>query len=308
MEILNDNVILDICNKLNIKEEQAKSVLEMLKDEKTVAFIARYRKEMTGGLDEEQIRLIEDEYNYGVSLNKKKEDVIRLIEEKGLLTEDLKNEILAQTKLIDIEDLYRPYKEKKKTKATEAIALGLEPLADIMLKLWQKGDKIEIASKYITDKVKSVEEAITQAKYIVAERISDVALYRKHIRDAALKYGTISTTKKKNDKDIEEKYKNYYDSTEFVSRIKPHRILAIDRAEDEDVISVSVNLQPERDVEYLKYKVIKNRDSIFKEELSDAIMDSYKRLIAPSISREIRAILTEKAAFKRLLIFIITPI
>ena len=303
MEILNDNVILDICNKLNIKEEQAKSVLEMLKEEKTVAFIARYRKEMTGGLDEEQIRLIEDEYNYGVSLNKKKEDVIRLIEEKGLLTEDLKNEILAQTKLIDIEDLYRPYKEKKKTKATEAIALGLEPLADIMLKLWQKGDKIEIASKYITDKVKSVEEAITQAKYIVAEKISDVALYRKHIRDAALKYGTISTTKKKNDKDIEEKYKNYYDSTEFVSRIKPHRILAIDRAEDEDVISVSVNLQPERDVEYLKYKVIKNRDSIFKEELSDAIMDSYKRLIAPSISREIRAILTEKAQEQAIHIF-----
>lgn len=303
MEYLNDNVLNSICNELNITKEQITAVLEMLKDDKTVAFIARYRKEVTGGLDEEKIRAIEEQYTYGVNLEKRKADVIRLIDEKGMLNEELKSQIESATKLIDVEDLYRPYKEKKKTKATEAIALGLEPLADIMMKLWQKGDKIEIASQYITDKVKTVEEAIMHAKYIVAERISDNAEYRKYIRDASLKYGTIICKKKNNDLDEEEKYKNYYDSKENVGRIKPHRVLAINRAEDENVISVNVELQPERDINYLNYKVVRNRESLFKEELKEAIEDSYKRLIAPSISREIRAILTENAQEQAIHIF-----
>ena len=292
---LNEKVLLNLQNSLSIKKEQMTAVLEMLADDKTVAFIARYRKEATGGLDEEVIRKISDEYNYGINLEKRKADVIRLIEEKGMLTEELKNEILACEKLIDVEDLYRPFKEKKKTKATEAIALGLEPLADIMLKLYNQGTKEEYVKPFLNDKVKTMEDAITLAKYIVAEKVSDNAEFRKIIRDKALIYGTIICKKKKNDKDPDEKYKNYYDSSENIGRIKPHRVLAINRAENEDVITVTLELQPERDIDLLNKKIVKGRDSVFKEELQDAILDSYKRLIAPSIGREIRAILTEKA-------------
>ena len=300
---LSEQVITELCSELNIKKEQAKAVLEMLADEKTVAFIARYRKEATGGLDEEEIRKISDSYQYGINLEKKKLDSIRLIEEKGLLTEELKNQIMAAKKLVEVDDLYRPFKEKKKTKATDPIKFGLDPLADIMLKLWRKGDKIEIASKFVNENVKTPEEAIEGAKYIIAERISDNAEYRKYIRDKAMIYGTISTKKKKNAVDEMEKYANYYDSSELVSRIKPHRVLAINRAEDEDVISVSVTLQPERDIDYLKYKITHNWDPIFNQELIDAINDSYKRLISPSIEREIRSNLTEVSEAQAINIF-----
>ena len=303
MEYLNDSLLEGIAKELGIKVSQINAVLDLLKDEKTVAFIARYRKEQTGGLDEEVIRKIEEEYTYGVNLLKRKNDVIRLISEKGLLTDELKAQIENAPKLIDVEDLYRPFKEKKKTKATEAIALGLEPLADLMLTLPMNGDRIAIVSTYLTDKVTSIEFALEQAKYIVAEKISDNAEYRKYIRDAALKYGTISCKKKNNDKDPDEKYKNYYEASESVGRIKPHRVLAIDRAEDEDVISVTVTLQPERDIQYINYKVVRNKESLFKAELVDAINDSYKRLIAPSLQREIRSILTENAQEQAIHIF-----
>ncbi len=301
--VLSEDVINSICNELNVKEAQVKAVLEMLADDKTVAFIARYRKEATGGLDEEKIRKINDAYTYGVNLEKKKNDCIRLIDEKGLLTDELREAIMKAEKLIDVEDLYRPYKEKKKTKATEAIKNGLEPLADIMMKLYTKGTKEEYVAPFINENVKTYDDAITGAKYIVAERISDNAEYRKYIRDKALMYGTISCKKKKDAVDEMEKYANYYESSESVGRIKPHRVLAINRAEDENVISVSVTLQPERDVEYLSYKVTKNRSSLFKDELVDAINDSYKRLISPSIEREIRAILTEKSEEQAIHIF-----
>ena len=300
---LSEQVITELCTELNIKEEQAKAVLEMLADEKTVAFIARYRKEATGGLDEEEIRKISDSYQYGINLEKKKLDSIRLIEEKGLLTEELKNQIMAAKKLVEVDDLYRPFKEKKKTKATDPIKFGLDPLADIMLKLWRKGDKIEIASKFVNENVKTPEEAIEGAKYIIAERISDNSEYRKYIRDKAMIYGTISTKKKKNAVDEMEKYANYYDSSELVSRIKPHRVLAINRAEDEGIINVSITLQPERDLDYLAYKITKKRESLFKDELLEAIADSYKRLISPSIEREIRSILSEKAEEQAIKIF-----
>ena len=300
---MNETIIEAIAKNLKVKIEQVKAVLELLENDHTVAFIARYRKEVTGGLDEEQIRVIDDEYQYGLSLQKRKDDVIRLIDEKGLMTEELKEQILSASKLIEVEDLYRPYKEKKKTKATTAIALGLEPLADIMLSLPKTGDKLEIASSYITDKVVSAEMAIEQAKYIVAEKISDNAEYRKHIREASLKYGTISCKKKNNDLDPEEKYKNYYEATERLAFIKLHRVLAINRAENEDVIAVTVGLQPERDVEYIRYNVTHNYNSIFNEELVDSIADAYKRLIAPSIQREIRVILTEKAEEQAIHIF-----
>ena len=300
---MNEIIINETAAELGIKPEQVVAVLEMLKDDKTVAFIARYRKELTGGLDEDAIRKIDEVYTYGVNLMKRKEDVIRLIEEKKMMTEELREQILNAPKLIDVEDLYRPFKEKKKTKATEAIALGLEPLADIMMKLWVKGDRLQVASQFLTDKVITPEMALEQAAYIVAERISDNATYRKHIRDAALKYGRIITKKKNNDKDPDEKYKNYYDSSEFISRIKPHRVLALNRAEDEDVINVTVELQPERDIDYLVYKTIHNRDTIYKDDLMNAINDSYKRLIAPAIGREIRGILSENAENQAISIF-----
>ncbi len=300
---MNEAIIKTIAENLKVKDTQVKAVLELLENDSTVAFIARYRKEATGGLDEEQIRVIDDEYQYGLSLQKRKDDVIRLIDEKGLMTDELKETILQATKLIEVEDLYRPYKEKKKTKATAAIALGLEPLADIMLELPRYGDKMEIAKQFITDKVLTAEFAIEQAKYIVAEKISDNADYRKHIREAALKYGTISSKKKNNDLDPEEKYKNYYEATERLAFIKPHRILAMNRAENEDVITVTIGLQPERDIEHIRYNVTHNYNSIFNEELVDSIADAYKRLIAPSIQREIRVILTEKAEEQAIHIF-----
>ena len=300
---MNESLIKQIAINLNVKEEQVKAVLELLQDDKTVAFIARYRKEATGGMDEEQIRVIDDEYQYGLNLQKRKDDVIRLIEEKGMMTDELKEQITSATKLIEVEDLYRPYKEKKKTKATQAIALGLEPLAKTMLELLPKGDKEAIVAPFINEKVPTYEFAIEQAKYIVAEIVSDNADFRKHIREAALKYGTISSKKKNNDNDPEEKYKNYYEASERLSYIKPHRVLALNRAEAEEVINVTVNLQPERDVEYIRRGITHNKMSIFNDELVDAINDGYKRLISPSIEREIRAILSEKAEEQAINIF-----
>ena len=300
---MNENLIKQIALELKVKEEQVKAVLELLQEDKTVAFIARYRKEATGGMDEEQIRVIDEQYQYGLNLQKRKDDVIRLIEEKGMMTDELRNDILSATKLIEVEDLYRPYKEKKKTKATQAIALGLEPLAKTMLELLPKGDKEEIVAPFINEKVPTYEFAIEQAKYIVAEIVSDNADFRKHIREAALKYGTISSKKKNNDLDPEEKYKNYYEASERLSYIKPHRVLALNRAESEEVITVSVNLQPERDVEYIRRGITHNKMSIFNDELVDAINDGYKRLIAPSIEREIRSILSEKAEEQAINIF-----
>lgn len=300
---MNENLLIEIAKTLNIKKEQVEAVLELLQDDKTVAFIARYRKEVTGGLDEEQIRIIDDEYQYGLSLQKRKDDVIRLIDEKGLMTDELRNEINNATKLIEVDDLYRPYKEKKKTKATTAIALGLEPLADLMLSLVNNGDKEELVKPFLNEKVPTISEALTQAKYIVAEKISDNALYRKHIREAALKYGTIETKKKNNDLDPEEKYKNYYEAKERLAYVKPHRILAINRAESEDVINVNIELQPERDMEHIRYNTTHNRNSLFNDELIEAINDAYKRLIAPAISREIRSILSEKAEEQAIHIF-----
>ena len=302
MEI-NEQVLNQIAKEQNIKDSQIKAVLEMLEDEKTVAFIARYRKEATGGLDEEKIRVISDAYNYGINLAKRKEDVIRLIEEKGLMTDELRGQINSSTKLIEVEDLYRPYKEKKKTKASEAIALGLDGLADIMMKNWQKGSREEFIKPFINDKVPNEETALTLAKYIVAERISDNAEYRGAIRDNALKFGTIICKKKKNDKDPEEKYKNYYECSEAIARIKPHRLLAINRAENEDVINVSIELKPVWDIDYLTWKVTWKKDSLFRKELDEAILDSYKRLIQPSIAREIRAIKNEEAENQAIHIF-----
>ncbi|MGM9972088.1 MAG: Tex family protein [Anaeroplasmataceae bacterium] len=300
---MNEDILTNIANNIGVTINHAKVVLQMLEEGSTVPFIARYRKEQTGGMDENQIREIEKAYEYEVNLLKRKEDVIRLIDEKGLLTEDLKNKIMAAGKLVEVEDLYRPYKEKKKTKATEAINLGLEPLAKIMMSNPTTPSREEIAQKYVNDKVNTAEDAITLAMYIIAEWISDNASYRKAIRNNLNKYGIITTKLKKNAVDENEVYKNYYDYKESVNTIKPHRVLAINRAENEDIITVSIEPNKDVDINYLNTKVIKNDKGVFTEDIKKAILDSYKRLIFPSIEREIRSVMSDNASEKAIEIF-----
>ena len=290
---MNTNIIEQIEKELNINKKQIEATLTLLSGGNTVPFIARYRKELTGALDEEQIRKIEEVYLYQENLLKRKEDVIRLIDEKGLLTDELREKIMSASKLVEVEDLYRPYKEKKKTKATDAIAAGLEPLAKIILSFPINGNVEELTKKFINDKVKSTEEAVTGAGYIIAEWISDNAYYRKWIRNYIYKNGKIESKKKKDAKDDNKIYEMYYEYEESISRIKPHRILAINRAENEKVITVNIKVEHEQILEYLESKVIKNKDSFVVEIVVNAIKDSYKRLIFPSIERELRSELTE---------------
>ncbi len=292
---MNQDIIRQTSSELNIKPNQVEAVLKLLSDGNTIPFIARYRKEATGALDEEQIRKINEIYEYQVNLLKRKEDVIRLIEEKGLLTDELKNQILNASKLVEVEDLYRPFKEKKKTKATDAINNGLEPLAKIIMAFPIKGNINEIANKYLNDKVKTVEDAIQGAKYIIAEWVSDNASYRKWIRNYTYRNGVIITKIKKDANDENKTYEMYYDYQEKVKEIKPHRILAINRAENEKVISVTIDIDKEEIINHLKTKIIKNDKSFVLDMVIDAINDAYKRLISPSIEREIRSELTEKA-------------
>ena len=293
--MMNREIIAQIAIELNVKEKQVESVLKLLEEGNTVPFIARYRKEATGALDEEQIRSINEVYEYQVNLLKRKEDVIRLIDEKGMLTDSLKEEIMKCTKLVEVEDLYRPYKEKKKTKATEAIANGLEPLAKIIMSFPKNIDINDVASSYINEKVKSVEEALLGAKYIIAEWISDNASYRKYIRNNIFNFGTITSKLKKKAEDDGQVYKMYYDYKEKIKYAKEHRILAINRGEKEGILSVSVDVDTEHIMNFLEKKIIKNEKSPVVELVKEAIVDSYKRLIFPSIEREIRGELKEEA-------------
>ena len=217
---MNADIIRQISEELNVKEKQVEITLQMLNEGNTVPFIARYRKEATGALNEEQIRKIEEVYLYQVNLLKRKEDVIRLIEEKGLLTDDLKRKIMESTKLVEVEDLYRPFKEKKKTKATDAINNGLEPLAKMILSFPTKGDIVELSSKFINDKVANTEQAVTGASYIIAEWISDNAFYRKWIRNFVYRNGIIVTKLKKDAKDDNKIYEMYYSYNEEVKKNK----------------------------------------------------------------------------------------
>lgn len=292
---MNQTIIKEISDELNIKERQTTAVLEMLSDGNTIPFIARYRKEQTGSLDEDSIRKISDVYEYQVNLLKRKEDVIRLIDEKDLLTDELREKIMSATKLVEVEDLYRPYKEKKKTKATEAIKNGLEPLAKIIMSFPEKGTLEQISEKFLNDNVKTYEEAIMGAKYIIAEWISDNASYRKWIRTYVYRNGSLSTKVKKDNPDDKKVYEMYYSYNEAINYIKPHRILAINRAEDEKVLTVSIDVSQDKIIDYLESKIIKNEASFVAYEVRNAIKDSVKRLIYPSIEREIRSDLTEKA-------------
>ena len=292
---MNTELIKEISNELNVKTSQIEATLELLSEGATIPFIARYRKEKTGALNEEQIKKIEESYTYQINLLKRKEDVIRLIDEKGLMNDTLKESIMNASKLVEVEDLYRPYKEKKKTKATDAINNGLEPLAKMIMAFPTSGSYERLTQKFLNDKVKTIDDALTGAKYIIAEYISDNAYYRKYIRNFIYHNGLIKTKKKKNDLDQEKIYEMYYDYEEPIKYVKPHRILAINRGEKEDVLSVNLVIDNDKIMEYLNSKIIKNKDSFVSELVDEAIKDSYKRLIFPSIEREIRSDLTEKA-------------
>lgn len=289
---MNLDIIKQISNDLNITTKQVEVTLKLLEEGNTIPFIARYRKELTGALDEEKIKAIEEVYSYQVNLLKRKEDVIRLIDEKDLLTDELRNEIMNATKLVEVEDLYRPFKEKKKTKATEAIKNGLEGLAKEIMNFPINGNIESMAKKYLNENVKSTMDAIKGAQYIIAENISDNAKFRKSIRDNTYNFGTIKSKLKKNAKDENKTYDMYYDYEERIKFIKPHRILALNRGESEGILTVSIENDINRTIEFLEKRIIKNDNSFVTDIVKEAILDSYKRLIAPSIEREIRSDLT----------------
>ena len=298
---MNENIINEVSNDMGIKSTQVESVLKLLSEGNTIPFIARYRKEATGALDEEQIRKINEYYEYEVNLLKRKEDVIRLIDEKGLLTDEIKTNIMNAKKLVEVEDIYAPFKEKKKTKATEAIKNGLEPLAKIIMS-FPTTFNMDKVKEFLNDNVKTEEDAITGAKYIIAEWISDNAYYRKWIRSYFYKNGIITSKLKKNATDENKVYEMYYDYSENVKYIKPHRVLAINRGENEKILSVNIEVNTEEILTYLETKIIK-KDSPVKEYVIDAIKDSYKRLIAPSIEREVRSELTLNSEDKSIEVF-----
>ena len=293
---MNQDIIKEIAVELNVKNTQVESVLKLLEEGNTVPFIARYRKEATGALDEEQIRKINEVYEYQVNLLKRKEDVIRLIDEKGLLTEELKNDIMKCSKLVEV-DLYRPFKEKKKTKATEAIKNGLEPMAKIMMSFPMNIDINELAGRYLNENIKTNEDAIQGAKYIIAEWISDNASYRKYLRYNMTTHGIIKSKVKKGkeEEDTGRIYEMYYDYSEKIKYIKPHRILAMNRGEKEGILSISIEIDTDYVLSYFDKKIIKNESSPVTPYIKDAIRDSFKRLIFPSVEREVRAELKENA-------------
>ena len=289
---MNEIVIEELSSELNIKINQIKAVLTLLEEGSTIPFIARYRKEATGALDENQITKIEEKYRYYNNLMERKETVIRLIDEKGMLTDEIKKNILNCTKLVEVEDIYLPYKEKKKTKATEAIKMGLEPLAKAIMAFPTKGS-LESLCGIVPNVEKEV--ALENAKYIISEWVSDNAYYRKFVRNYIWNNASIVSKIKKNAVDEKKTYEIYYDFTEKVKYIKTYRVLAINRAEKENVISVKLDYDNDYIFNSLSNKIIKNKESFVVDYVNDAIKDALKRLIYPSIERDVRSELTEKS-------------
>ena len=297
---MNEIVIEELSSELNIKINQIKAVLTLLEEGSTIPFIARYRKEATGALDENQITKIEEKYRYYNNLMERKETVIRLIDEKGMLTDEIKKNILNCTKLVEVEDIYLPYKEKKKTKATEAIKMGLEPLAKAIMAFPTKGS-LESLCGIVPNVEKEV--ALENTKYIISEWISDNAYYRKFVRNYIWNNASIISKIKKNAVDEKKTYEIYYDFTEKVKYIKPYRVLAINRAEKENVISVKLDYDNDYIFNSLSNKIIKNKESFVVDYVNDAIKDALKRLIYPSIERDVRSDVTEKSADNALDVF-----
>lgn len=319
-DYMNDALLGKISREQNVKISQIRAVLQLIEGGATVPFIARYRKEVTGGLDENQIRAIYQEWDYGQKLAQKKDDYMRLIEEKGKLTDEIKQSIINATKLSELEDIYRPFKEKKKTRATDAKKKGLEPLAQYLLSYPMEGSVEEEAKKYVTDLtgktteeidamkkegliVKDEKEAIQGAKDIIAEMVSDEPRYRAWIREFFEKNSKIKCTLQKDAVDEKKVYEMYYDYEEPIVSIKIHRILAINRAEDEKVIKVDLVEDYAQVQNYINTDFIKVADSIATPYIREACEDAYERLIRQSIIREIRSDLKDKAEDQAILIF-----
>ncbi|MCI1575567.1 MAG: RNA-binding transcriptional accessory protein [Weizmannia coagulans] len=305
MEEKQARLISQLGKELQFPEKSIRNVIGLLEDGNTVPFIARYRKEMTGALDEVQIRDIMERWNYLQNLEQRKEEVIRLIDEQGKLTEELKGKILQAEKLQLVEDLYRPYKQKRRTRATIAKEKGLEPLARWMLSFPAEGDlDAELAAYVSAEKqVASAEEALQGAKDIIAEMVSDEPKYRGWIRGQTFKTGVMASTVKDAEKDEKKVYEMYYAYEEPVCKIVPHRVLALNRGEKENILRVSIEADTERILAYLNRQVIRNEASITSGIVKEAVEDGYKRLIEPAIEREIRNELSEKAEDRAIHIF-----
>ncbi len=297
MEQINERLVKEF----KLKPFQVENAIKLIDEGNTIPFIARYRKEQTGEMSDEQLRDMFDRLNYLRNLEKRKEEVIRLIDEQGKLDENLKNSILSSETMTEVEDLYRPYKQKKRTRATIAKEKGLEPLALVIYNQTEKYDLVKLAEEYINEEkgVNSVEDALTGAKDIVAEMISDVAEYRKDIRKIIYDVGVIVSKATKDEKSV---YEMYYDYTEAVSKIPSHRILAINRGEKEEFLKVKIDGTDEPALNYLTGQVIK-KDSPYEEILKEIIEDAYKRLIKPSVENEVRNDLTGVAEEQAIKVF-----
>lgn len=291
---MNDTIIENIASELKIKPSQVNNTLALLEEGATVPFIARYRKERTNGLDEEQIRLIQEQYNYQENLKKRKEEVIARIETLGHLSDALKEQILHCEKLVEVEEIYRPYKQKKKTRAAIAKQKGLEPLANLIESCPRYFDEREI-KKYLNEEVESIEEALQGAEDILAQRVSEEEKIRKKVYDSMWNYGSIHTQEKKEHEDSQKVYRMYYDHKEKVSTIPSHRVMAIDRGEKEKVISVSIESNEDYLFNWVKRNLIRFKKSPSAPYYEAAIEDGLKRLLIPSVERMIRSQLTEKA-------------
>ena len=280
---------------LQIELWQVEAVIQLIDEENTIPFIARYRKEMHGSLDDEQLRNLSERLTYLRNLEDKKKQVLASIEEQGKLTEELKKQILAATTQVVVEDLYRPYRPKRRTRATIAKEKGLEGLANIIYMQLTNAPITEEAKAYVSEEkeVPTIEEAIKGAKDILAETISDEADYRMHIREMTMRDGVITSTAK--DKEAKSVYEMYYSFEEKVSKIAGHRVLALNRGEKEKILTVKVEAPEEQILAYLEKHIIRKENPHTKDILKDTIADSYSRLIAPAIEREIRSDLTEKA-------------
>lgn len=304
-----DKIIQTIAGELNVKYSQVEAAVKLIDDGNTIPFIARYRKEVTGGLSDEQLRELGERLNYLRNLETRKEEVVKIIDEQGKLTDEIMQSIAVAKTLAEVEDIYRPYKQKKKTRATVAKAKGLEPLAEIILKQEEQKDIKEIATEYVTKNVEEVEkdkivetaeDAIQGALDIIAEMISDEPRYRKEIKRQCYREATINT--KAVDEEQKSSYEMYYEFSETIRTIPSHRILAINRGEKEKFLKVSIEKPEEKILNYIQKYIVKGNTQ-FTQMLIDTIADSYKRLIEPSIDREIRNDLTEKAEEKAIKVF-----
>ncbi|MCM3164843.1 Tex family protein [Metabacillus litoralis] len=305
MEEKQTKIMQHISKELAINIKQVANVISLLEEGNTVPFIARYRKEQTGALDEVQIRDISEKWTYIQNLENRKEEVLRLIEEQGKLTEQLAVDINKAMKLQQVEDLYRPYKQKRRTKATVAKEKGLEPLATWILSLPGEGDIQLKAKEFINEEkgVTTVEEAIQGAQDIVAEQISDQPKYRQWIRELTFRKGYISSVAKDEEKDEKNVYEMYYEYEEPIQKIVPHRVLAINRGEKEDILRISLQPPTDQILDYLQKEELKGKKSVVNNLVIETIEDAYKRLIQPSIEREIRKELSEKAEDRAIHIF-----